>query len=342
MKKKKIIFIFLFILLLAGLIVGVVLIGNKPKENDHDQEEKTETLILKNLEIELDEELPKVEDFIEVEGYELFYPEELLEKEILPLGVYEVTLKKDDNILTSKITIKDTKAPELVLKSVTIIEGDSINNIANSFVKSCVDNSKNNCKITITDKDGNETNIDNTIGTHEVYIKALDNSGNKTISSTKLIVNKKKEQTSIAINKNDNPTTNNNITGNKTEEEQLERTNICTPNKPLPEGAVWYKTWDSEGIGLSTYMDWSKTVNDSKMLYDALEEMAPAHNGISFRTDGGKVPVNCQEDGFKVYGVYIVINGYEQYYENDALKEVQTEQGYIKPDGTTTWVYKEF
>lgn len=95
---------------------------------------------------------------------------------------YILTANYNNQIYTSKIIVVDTKAPELELKNLTIYNNKKVDK--DDFINSVKDNSN---KVTTTMK----TKIDYTIiGEQTITIEAIDESGNKTEKSTKLVIKK--------------------------------------------------------------------------------------------------------------------------------------------------------
>ncbi len=93
---------------------------------------------------------------------------------------------------------------------------------------------------------------------------------------------------------------------------------------------------------MSDYSVWAKTVNDMQILVDEMYRIN-LPEAKSVRTDGGLIFINCKENGFAFYGAYLEVNGYATIYdENDNAKEIQVSKGYMKSDGTMTWVYKNY
>lgn len=144
------------------------------------------------------------------------------------IGKYNLIVKDitNDKEYTNKLTINDNTNPELLLKEVSITDGESIN--INSFIESCIDNSKEECKLSFMDENNNEIeSVDTSIGERDVKIQATDSSLNKTIQTTKLKVNEKsKTTTSNTTKKNTNSNTKNNSNNNS---------NTNTTSAPAPK-----------------------------------------------------------------------------------------------------------
>ena len=115
--------------------------------------------------------------------------------DITKLGEYSATITIGNDNYNIKINVVDNTAPELKLKKVTINPGTEYT--YNDFVESCVDNSKEDCKLDFyqggTDEDGNNIKYDNykQIGNYEVKIIASDSSGNQSIVAGNLEIAEK-------------------------------------------------------------------------------------------------------------------------------------------------------
>ncbi len=105
------------------------------------------------------------------------------------LGTYKVTIISKDEIYETTITIKDSEKPVLKLKEVTIKQNETYKQ--EDFVLECIDNYDKECTIKMI------TEVDTAkIGTYEIEIEASDNSNNKIIEKTKLIIKENKKSTS--------------------------------------------------------------------------------------------------------------------------------------------------
>lgn len=143
-----------------------------------------------NVEININDELPSMEDYfkdyngekiIDIKYYK--DAEEVLEEDIT-VGNYRVEINIENIIYNINLTILDNTTPILKLKNVTITEGSSYN--INSFVVSCEDNTK--CELKYTDD--SMSNYKNS-GRYNISIEASDLSGNKVVESAILTINKK-------------------------------------------------------------------------------------------------------------------------------------------------------
>lgn len=96
------------------------------------------------------------------------------------VGEYDLKSVYEGQEKTTKITVQDTTAPELVLKDVTIFTGQTITD-ANQFVEKAEDISGVTLNITT------EINY-STVGEQEVTIEAVDGHGNKSSQTAKLTI----------------------------------------------------------------------------------------------------------------------------------------------------------
>ena len=97
-------------------------------------------------------------------------------------GTYNITIKYKDKTYESKVTVKDTLAPNLKVKDISIYVGQKISN--NDFVISYDDNSKD-VKISYEGKLDNQK-----LGEQILKITAVDAFGNKVTKEAKLTVKK--------------------------------------------------------------------------------------------------------------------------------------------------------
>lgn len=341
-KKKKIIIGIIIFIVLAIIAISIILLNikdsnkqlNKQKENSSEIEESKDYIILNdNLNYEINSDVKLISLISNSNKYNILNENETIDTSVL--GKKEITIKYEVNKSIKEktviINIVDTEAPVIEYKKeLSTTVGTSIDLLKG--VKAS-DNSKEEINVTIEGKyDFNKE------GTYNLKYVAVDSSNNKKEEKFILKVNKKATKPSNGSSK---PQTSNNITNNEDNNESKKKK--CTPAKALPEGAVWYKLWGEESASYSEYLNWADSIDDMKMLYDELDKMESAYGGNDFRTDGGLVQVNCKGENFYIYGAYIVINGYESYLDDSGKQvEVQTEKGYVRPNGTITWVYKKY
>lgn len=101
------------------------------------------------------------------------------------VGVYEFSVTYKGLTKKGKIEIKDTKAPTLTVRELTIKEGTVYS--ADMFVKECLDWS--GCEYSFEDKETTEKY--RLPGKYDVFIVALDPYGNKTTKKTTLTIEEK-------------------------------------------------------------------------------------------------------------------------------------------------------
>ena len=100
------------------------------------------------------------------------------------VGEYAVSIDLYDETYTSKLAVVDTKSPELIVKNISIDEGDSYS--ADDFVESCQDNSNEDCIVEFysegKSQDGSSIDYSSykNEGTYTIQIIAKDSSGNVT------------------------------------------------------------------------------------------------------------------------------------------------------------------
>lgn len=110
--------------------------------------------------------------------------EEVKEIENSEVGEYILKSKYEEQEYQTKIIIKDTKAPELELKEVSIYPNETIDDI-NKFIEKVSDASKYEIK--------QNTQIDYSLENQDIEIEVIDEYGNKIVSTTKLYITKDKE-----------------------------------------------------------------------------------------------------------------------------------------------------
>lgn len=115
--------------------------------------------------------------------------------DITKLGEYTALASISDKTYEIKVNVVDNTAPVLKLKKVSINFGQSYT--YEDFVESCVDNSKEACKIDFykgeSDESGNDIIYSDfkDIGSYEVKLIATDSSGNQSIVSGNLEITDK-------------------------------------------------------------------------------------------------------------------------------------------------------
>ena len=166
------------LVLIVGLAGVIYFIFNHPTEED---------FMPINLTIELGDKLPirtssYVKPGVGKEVDELLYALDLSKVNISEPGTYDFTVTYNNIEKTGKITIKDTKAPELEVRELIISQGTSYG--AASFVESCSDPSGCNYSF----QDSATTEKYNTPGSYVVYVVASDAFNNSTTKQASLII----------------------------------------------------------------------------------------------------------------------------------------------------------
>ena len=205
-------------------------------------EPKNELVVKNSINIEVNTKLPTVKDYFTkynlkdagVIKYYLNDKEVSKDYVIKNINTYDVIIIVNKNKYNSKINIVDTKAPTLKTRNITIYENQKYT--INSFVKSCEDNSKKDCKLSYSDtKMGKYTKN----GTYKISIIAKDNDNNETISDATLTINTK-------------------VTSNKTSNKAANDENKKTTNKSNSKYKTTYELKDSA----------VKEVNSNKKIAD--------------------------------------------------------------------------
>jgi len=195
---------------------------NKEKEIPK-KEEKKDIKVLESITINIKDEIPSIEKFINeenIENYNINYKdlknkkiylnnkkiednkniaysnnklkEGFSEKTIvIKSGKFNIIIRDEINDLEyeSIIIVKDDEAPKLELKKVTIKEFEKYE--INDFVKSCTDNSDEECVVFFADeKMGNYKDQ----GNYNIVIIAKDNDNNEIKKDITLIINEKEKE----------------------------------------------------------------------------------------------------------------------------------------------------
>ena len=178
--KKTIIKYILIILFILGIIIG----GYIYFHNNN-------ILRLNRVVVELGEKLPEditifVKNNVEnLNDYELSLIKVPLNSEGLTdeVGEFKYSVKFGSQKKQGKIIVKDTKAPIVEVKELTI--GINEEFMLDEFITSCDELSKP-CKVSLKTKDDKE--LFGVIGTHEIELKISDRYGNNTMKKVKLNV----------------------------------------------------------------------------------------------------------------------------------------------------------
>ena len=194
--KRNIINAIIIGVCIIGIIICFIVVSNFQKRKDKEQPEgilniKSEVTVEINDSISKDLFFSKIEN-IKLDEIEITYPVENITSKV---GNYEVIIKVSGKNYNSKLIVVDTLKPELVLKNVTINEGEKYN--SRDFVTSCIDNSNTECKISFyedaIDENGNKINYSSFKdgGEHNIKISAKDESGNEVVKDATLTINRK-------------------------------------------------------------------------------------------------------------------------------------------------------
>lgn len=392
--KRNIIILVAFLVIVLVAVVSIVLL--KPvKEKESTSEEPQ--VNINELSLEIGDEIPLSKDFSgDLIDYEVIIDDEILskiylkddtelneeeydklsdeekdgytvKKILLKLGTFDVTLKKDDKEYQAKLTIQDTLAPTLVLKEVTITDGDELT--IDSFIESCTDNSRGDCTYTYVDDENNEIeSIDTSVGEHTVSILAKDESENKTTESTKLIVNKKPEEkpanntssnkTNTTTNSNSNKAntssnnSSNNNNSNSTGNTSGNETTACEIKSNYSSIPVYMK---ANCVEVNSAEDKANQTNmkSLSLANQILDGQAYAElkkcdsyfqnlNGVShgsFCADYLDTPILLFSTDYRIYGYAIRFKMY--YSENDSTTYNKlASEGYVKSDNTIVYTTK--
>lgn len=197
---------------IIGVIVCFIIVSNFEGES---HSVKPGNLSIKNeVSVEVNEKFTndiffsKIEN-VDIEDIEVNFS---LDYDISKVGKYDVTLIINEKNYSTVLNVIDTIMPELTLKNVEIEKNKTYS--ANDFVKSCSDNSKQDCNISFykdgIDEEGKTIDYSKFTekGTYQVKIAATDDSGNQTVKEATL---------TIGNSNNNNETGNGNTgTGNET------------------------------------------------------------------------------------------------------------------------------
>lgn len=185
MKKRLVLVIIPIVIFLTGICV-YLLFFNKDEKKSKDETTKME--VRNNLSFALGSNIPVLSDFVdETEGrIEVFFDEEVYTKEFLDtIGEYKVKIYVGDETYEVRFNVFDKIAPEVIFKNVTITEGGNYK--AEDFIESCIDNSKEDCIYEIANKEAYTK-----VGIYDIFIHAIDGSGNIKEGTAKLTITKEK------------------------------------------------------------------------------------------------------------------------------------------------------
>ncbi len=159
----------------------------------------------KEVIINVNDKLPSVDSYFElydntkIKSIKYYLGNKKIDSKKVISTTNEYMVELSTSYETYKVVLKviDDEKPMLELKKVEITEGEKYT--IKSFVRSCTDNSKNECKLNYTND--NMKNY-NKPGTYNISIIADDKNGNKIEKNTRLIINAKINSNTIRSNSN--------------------------------------------------------------------------------------------------------------------------------------------
>ena len=305
--KKKILILTGLIIVVCIASICIWYFGFRNNQNLDKDDKKENVLNIKNeLVVEVGEELPQVSQFVEnnvkgnvfinyddsVETLITYYnsnneevsADEAIEYESLKkdytskeivtsIGEFKVTLKYENKDYYSKLIVKDTTEPKLILKDINIKENENVD--INNFVDSVTDNSRKEVTLSyvsaLTDYEKLEK-LDLSIGEHDVFIEAKDNSDNKVVVQTKLTITKKQQTNTTKPTTN----TNNQNTNTNSSTNQSNTQSGSGASNNFGNNTQTQNPWDILGISEYDYYnkpthDWMRVDIDAKN-YSTQEE----------------------------------------------------------------------
>lgn len=231
----------------------------------------------------------------------------------------EVNTKQDKTILSKKEN-KDKKEPVLILKKLSIKYGEEY--IINDFIQSCTDDSNTECILNYSDENMGKIKD---IGTHNIEIIAIDNSGNEVKGVTELIIIEEENS-----NSNNSITESNSNTNNNQNNINLSTNNNIQNNKNTNSSNNKQNT-DSKKESTSTNTKQeinSKVTCSDKIIYN--QDPAKANNFIKYEKEE-KVTNTIYKYGNKIETVVETI--YAVY--SDIGKCKYSENSYERIDKST-------
>lgn len=191
MDKKAVIIVSIVFAFIVAVLLGFMILTSNLVKSDTSQEPDEKVTILElssyDYKLEIGDEVPNLKNFVKHADYKKDV-EIVGEVNKDATGVYEIkyTLIKFNKTYEAelKVSVIDTKSPELALKDVNIVQGEDVD--VNAFIESVKD--KSEVKTTFAEEFDSAS-----IGTHLVKVVATDLSGNKTVKEAKLNVTSKEE-----------------------------------------------------------------------------------------------------------------------------------------------------
>lgn len=289
MKKKMIIIFIITFFVGIGMGCGLYYLSNpkikqpeyqEEKKDDETKREELEPINVKeSLELKLGDRKPELNSFVdkEVEGKITFYynEEEYNLENLEDVGEYKVKILIDNKEYDSLIKVIDTESPVLKLKEVTLKNGEKYT--INSFIDSCVDNSKKECTFKYALE---KMNSYTKAGTYDIEIVAKDESGNTSSQKTKLVIKAKvttNNNTENKTDKNSNKNNNNNNNNNNNTETKKEETKKEETKSEISYkyGVKITKTGSAVTYDFSTF-----NAKTSDMLDEAKEQLKKEKSNI--------------------------------------------------------------
>ena len=247
------------------------------------------------------------------------------------IGKYKVNITDFDSNKKYEmiIDIKDSVAPVLEVKDVTVNEGDIIT--INSFIVSCNDNSYQSCEINYIN-DNNEIldTIDMSVGERVIKIVAMDKSKNRSeVKEAKLVVNSgnssTKENTSQTTGNSSNSSSSSKSNSSSSGKESSSNSGVVNSSHPFVKAAksMVGKTnvADTDVVeqALKTVNKtlWVKNIGDVKILLDI-------NNGKSDYVGSGEAVCN------KTYKDTVIDLGEFDYKRENNHEVSQSRKIYVK------------
>ena len=232
---------------------------------------------------------------------------------IYGIGNYRIIIKdnKKNKEYIHDINILDKTNPELEIKDLNIYEKDKVD--VNSFIVSCIDNSKKDCSFKLLDSNYKELdNIDTSkSGEYNYKIKALDDSNNEIVKDVKLIIKKKK----VVVNNNQNNQSNNNQSNNNQSNKQNDNnSSINNDSSNVSDSSNSNSNGSQAGSNCRTQVDYEEYylrislvgVKDNLGFDEVGKKNAESLNGTYYST---AIDAQCNEGKCKRRYIYTISNG---------------------------------
>lgn len=236
------------------------------------------------------------------------------------VGSYEVIIKINRQKYKTTLKVVDSYSPELVVKNISIKEGDTYK--ASDFVESCTDNSNEKCKVEFytlaLDQDGNKINYASfkEKGTYEIQIIAKDSSNNQTSPLTAYLSigedNSEVKPTKCKYGSEDYDASKYNLAVRVSE-------NGCAINPELEKDETILKV-----INDLSNAETKKIQNDFKKLN--------IQDDINLQLKRNPIP-NTETKGLIGYSLEVILSNSK----NEIL-----EQYFVKSDGTRTYTINKY